>query len=100
MGRDSHRNTSLISVGSSSCGPITSKEEKENRQNQRRQRNRNNRSETEGGDGIEIGPAPSADRFRSSSPLTAADRGGRSRSKQARSPAPTGGTVDPRPDKS
>ena len=69
---------------------------KQNRLNQRREKNQNSRSETEAGDGIEIRPAPSADRFRSSSPLTAADRGRRNRSEQARSPSRTGGTVDPR----
>jgi hypothetical protein len=71
-------------TSSSSCGPINSKE-KENYQNQQPERNQNNQRETEEGDGIEIGPAPSADRFRSSSPLTAADQGRRNRSKQASS---------------
>ena len=98
IGRDSHRSTSLISVGSSTCGPNNqqSRKKRQNRLNQRREKNQNSRSETEAGDGIEIRPAPSADRFRSSSPLTAADRGRRNRSEQARSPSRTGGTVDPR----
>jgi hypothetical protein len=73
-------------TSSSSHSPINSKEEKENHQNQRPERNQNNWRETEEGDGIKIGQAPSADRFRSSSPLTAADQGRRNRSKQARFP--------------